>query len=56
MFSRKEEDTHKNEMIAKRDFLIVQNDVRIEIKEGDDLSVMNIPAEYMENLKTEGVI
>lgn len=39
---------------AKKDFLIVQNDFRADIKEGDDLG--DIPPVYYENLKTEGVI
>jgi hypothetical protein len=41
-------------MIAKRDFVIHQNDVHIEIKAGDDLS--SVPEKYLENLKTESVI
>lgn len=44
----------KRAMIAKRDFLIVQNDVRIEIKAGDDVS--HVPEMYWQNLKTEMVI
>ena len=39
---------------AKRAFLIVRNDFRADIREGDDLS--DIPDEYHDNLKTEGVI
>jgi hypothetical protein len=39
---------------AKRAFLIVRNDFRSDIREGDDLS--DIPDEYYDNLKTEGVI
>lgn len=44
----------KQSMIAKRDFLIVQNDTRIEIKAGDDVS--HVPEMYWQNLKTEQVI
>lgn len=40
--------------IAKRDFLIVQNEIRIEIRKGDDLAA--IPERFVQNLKTEGVI
>lgn len=39
---------------AKKDFLIVQNDFRADIKKGDDLS--EIPDVYYQNLKTEKVI
>jgi len=39
---------------AKRDFLIVQNEFRADIKEGDDLG--DIPERFHQNLKTEGVI
>ena len=41
-------------MIAKKDWLIVQNDERYDIKEGDDVS--KIPAKFLVCLKTEGVI
>jgi len=41
-------------LIAKRDFVIFQNDFRADIKKGDDLS--EIPEIYHQNLKTEGVI
>lgn len=44
----------KSRLIAKRDFVIHQNDVHIEIKAGDDLS--SVPEKYLENLKTEAVI
>ena len=39
---------------AKKDFLIVQNDERYDIKEGEDIS--DIPAKFHANLKTENVI
>lgn len=41
-------------LIAKKDFLIVQNDIKIEIKEGQPLP--EVPFRFLENLKTEGVI
>ena len=41
-------------LIAKRDFIIHQNDIHIEIKEGDD--VTELPKEFLANLKTEQVI
>lgn len=44
----------EKKLIAKKDFRIVQNDVDIVIKEGDELE--NIPEKFIENLKTEGVI
>lgn len=40
--------------IAKRDFVIHQNEFHFEIKEGDDLS--EIPERFHQNLKTEQVI
>lgn len=44
----------KSRLIAKRDFVIHQNEHHIEIKAGDDLS--NVPKMFLENLKTENVI
>lgn len=41
-------------VIALKDFVICQNDYRLEIKKGDDLS--NVPDKFIENLKTEKVI
>lgn len=41
-------------LIAKKDFHLVHNDVDIKIKAGDDLS--KVPAQFLENLKTEQVI
>ena len=41
-------------LIAKRAFVICQNEYFREIKEGDDLS--DIPVRYHPNLKTEGVL
>lgn len=43
-------------LIAKRDFVIHQNEVHIEIKAGQDLADLEIPERFFENLKTEGVI
>jgi len=51
------EETPKSKLAgktAKKNFLIVRNDFRANIREGDDLS--DIPDEYRDNLKTEGVI
>lgn len=44
----------ESKKIAKKDWLIVQNDERYDIKKGDDVS--NIPAKFLVCLKTEGVI
>jgi hypothetical protein len=46
----------QKKIIAKRDFVIHQNDVHIEIKEGDDINELNIPERFIVNLKTEKVI
>jgi len=52
---RKSEDEKKvGSMKALKDFKIVHNKHCIEIKEGDDCS--KVPAQFHENLKTEGVI
>lgn len=51
---KKEESKKVDKLYAKKDFLIVQNQVRIEIKKGDELT--SIPDMYIQNLKTEGVI
>lgn len=44
----------KSKRVAKRDFVIHQNEYHFEIKAGDDLS--HIPELFIENLKTENVI
>jgi len=44
----------ERKLIAKRDFVIKQNEFYLEIKTGDDLS--EVPKLYLENLKTEQVI
>lgn len=46
----------KEKLIAKKDFLIVQNDERYEIKEGDDIKDLKIPSRFYDNLKTEKII
>jgi hypothetical protein len=46
----------KVNIIAKRDFLIVQNNERFEIKEGDDIEALKIPLRFYDNLKTEKII
>lgn len=45
----------KSKLIAKKDFLIIQNDFRLEIKKGEVISA-DLKKEYLENLKTEQVI
>ncbi len=50
-------DVVKNDkIIAKKDFLIVQNNERYNIKEGDDIIKLKIPKRFHINLKTEQVI
>lgn len=56
-----EHDEHEIEsvlepMLAKKDWLIVQNDVRIAIKLGQDLNELEIPERFFAALKTEGVL
>ena len=46
----------KDKMIAKKDFLIVQNDERYDIKKGDDIVELKVPKKFHDNLKTEQVI
>lgn len=41
---------------ALKDFLIVQNDERFDIKEGDDIVKMGVPEKFHANLTTEKVI
>lgn len=40
--------------IAKKDFVICQNQYRREIRSGEDIS--DVPEVYLPNLKTEGVL
>ena len=42
-------------LIAKRDFVISQNDFYLEIKKGDDLAE-SVPPAFYPNLKTENVL
>lgn len=46
----------KENMIAKKDHVIFQNDYKLEIKKGDDLSKEVIPTQFIETLKTEKII
>lgn len=41
---------------AKKDFVIHQNEIHIEIKAGDEISEKLVPKRFWENLKTEGVL
>lgn len=47
---------NKINMIAKKDHVIFQNDYKLEIKKGDDLSKKEIPKHFHETLKTEKII
>lgn len=53
---KKEPKEPKESLIAKKDFLIVQNDERYDIKKGDNIKQLNIPSKFYENLKTEKII
>ncbi len=44
----------KKPLFAKKDFVIHQNEYHFDIKKGDDLA--DIPKQFKQNLKTEGVI
>ena len=50
---KKKEEKKVKKLIAKKDHLIVQNDVRIEVKKGEEVKV---PERFLETLKTEKVI
>lgn len=50
----KKDKKEKSDMIAKKDFVITQNEYVKEIKKGDDLS--KVPSIYHANLKTENVL
>lgn len=43
-------------VIAKKDFVICQNDCFLEIKKGDKIDDLKIPTKFIQNLKTEQVI
>ena len=46
----------KGKNIALKDFTICHNETLIEIKEGDDVSKLDIPDIFMDNLITEKVL
>lgn len=46
----------KEPLTAKKDFLIVQNDERYDIKKGDDIIELKVPKKFHPNLKIENVI
>lgn len=48
------QENKKGKMTAKKDWLIVQNSDRYDIKKGDDVS--KIPKKFLVALKTENVI
>ena len=50
------EEKKKSKNLAKKDFIINQNDVFISIKKGEDLDKLDIPSRFNETLKTEKVI
>lgn len=43
-------------IIAKKDFVICQNEHYYEIKKGDNITELNIPSRFYENLTTENII
>ena len=45
----------KAKLIAKRDFLIVQNQHFYDIKKGDDIEKLKVPLKFYDNLKTEKI-
>jgi hypothetical protein len=53
-FSKPYPIARNEDMIAKKDFVIHQNEHHYEIKKGDDVS--DIPKQFHANLKTEEVI
>lgn len=54
MSEEKKIEVKSDSKIAKKAFEIHQNDFHLKIKVGDDLS--GVPAIYLPNLKTEGVL
>lgn len=46
----------KEKLIAKKDFVIFQNNEKYVIKKGDDIDKLNIPSRFFDNLKTEKII
>ena len=49
-------DNKEKKLIAKRDFLICQNEFLFKIEKGDDIKELKIPEQFIQNLKTENVI
>lgn len=49
----KKKEPASNKIIPKKDFTIKQNKILIELKKGEEIEV---PKEFLENLKTEKVI
>ena len=60
MFDELDLDQKKGRFIlggkAKKDFVLHQNDIHIELKEGDDIDKKKIPKRFETNLKKEGVL
>jgi hypothetical protein len=54
--STKNTSQESHSLIAKKDHVIVQNEYKLVIKKGDDLSKKNIPDKYAETLKVEKII
>jgi|14_taG_2_1085336.scaffolds.fasta_scaffold00647_15 hypothetical protein len=52
----KKDEVKKDNIVAKKDFLIVQNSERYDIKEGDDIIELKVPKKFYANLKTENII
>lgn len=52
----KETKVENSFVYAKKDFVIHQNEIHIEIKAGDEISEKLVPKRFWENLKTEGVL
>jgi hypothetical protein len=51
---KKNQSEPKGKLIAKKDFRIVQNEHDIVIRKGDVLD--GVPKQFLENLRTEGVL
>jgi len=51
-----DEKLNTKKLIAKKDHIILQNDYKLVIKKGDDLSKVEIPDRFIVALKTEEVI
>lgn len=50
---KEKKNQEQKKLVAKKDWVIVQNEVRIEIKKGDEVKV---PKKFLTALKTEKVI